>query len=242
MSEGMTGQANQPAELIAAAHELKSPLTLIAHMAATLRDADMGWTPAEQAVALERIQLSAERTLRLVQGLTVSYRLAQESQLGLAFTLEPLNIAQICQEAAHEIAPLAAAYNQTLQLRVSRSHLVVANNDLVRSIIFNLLDNALRHNPAQAAVRVSLRSHAAVTRLCVQDSGPGFAPGDLKRLNQTLGKRPQPLSGRAGSSGLGLYIASVMAETMGGRLGVGRTKIGADFHLDLLPSKQTSFL
>lgn len=234
----------QPSELIAAAHELKSPLTLIAHLAATMQDATMGLTPAEQAQALQRIRLSADRTLRLVQGLTMSYRLVYDDQLAFGFELEPLNLAQACEEVAHEITPLAQAHGQSvlLSLRSRRHHLVVANNDLVRSIIFSLIDNAIRHNPPQTDVHISLRSRQAVMRLCVQDNGPGFAPGDFARLSQTLGRQAQPLHGRAGSSGLGLYIAGTMARAMGGRLGMGRAKLGADFHLDLMHSKQMSFL
>lgn len=245
MNEGTTGNASgQLHELIAAAHELKSPLTLISHLAATMQDTSMALTPAEQAQAVQRIRLSADRTLRLVQGLTTSYRLASDDQLAFGFELEPINLAQACEEVAHEITPLAQAQYQQLQLRLgARSPLVVANNDLVRSIIFNLIDNALRHNPPQSTVAVSLRSKAEMVRLCVQDNGPGFSPSDLNHLAQTLGREAQPLRGRAGSSGLGLYIASVMASAMGGRLGVGRTsKPGADFHVDLIHSKQVSFL
>lgn len=230
-------------DVVAAAHELKTPLSIISYLAASLEEEDGDLSPVERRVAVERIRLSAERTLRLVQGLTVGYRLESQGQLALGFGLEPLNARQVCEEVAHEIGPLAKAHGQMIELwQGAGQQLVVGNRDLLRGVFFNLMDNAIRHNPANAAVSVRLRRRGGTVRVCVQDSGPGLAAGDLLRLRQTLGRQLQPLGGRSGSSGLGLYIAGQMADAMGGRLGLGRVQTGADFHVDLLHSKQLSFL
>lgn len=230
-------------EVIAAAHELKTPLTIIAHLAAAIEDPSLELTPAEQTVAIRRIKLSAERTLRLVQGLTVSHRLAHNDQLAFQFALEPLNATQICEEVIHEITPLAKQYDQQVQFTSSlKPQLVVGNAEFLHSIFFNLIDNAIRHNPPQTAVTVRVRRRDELVRVCVQDNGPGLAGRDLQRLRQTIGTELQPLHGRSGNSGLGLYIASTMAKAMGGKLGLGHMQAGADFHVDLQYSKQLSFL
>lgn len=245
MSEGTDYLPKTPIdELVAAAHELKTPLSIIAHLAAAIDDESLGLTPGERHVALERIRLSADRTLRLVQGLTTAYRLGESNQLAFRFELEPLNIGQVCEEVAHEIVPYAAQHRQTLNLLngVRRTQLVVANNELLRSVLFNLMDNAIKHNPPQTTVDVSLRKRHERVRVCVQDNGPGFNRGDFAALRSHLGKQLLPLGGRSSSSGLGLYIASQMATAMGGQLGVGTTKTGADFHIDLLQSNQLSFI
>jgi len=242
MSEGIISKSDQLNELVAAAHELKTPLTIIAHLAAAIQDEALELSIAEQKTALQRIRLSADRTLRLVQGLTTSYRLEHDDQLAFHFALEPLNIAQLCEEVAQEILPFAAAQSQSLELQVGRAQLIVGNSDLARSVLFNLLDNAIRHNPPDTKVRLAMRRRQEVVRVCVQDNGPGFNPNDFRRLRQTLGRLAQPLQGRSSSSGLGLYIAGEMAAAMGGKLGVGSAKQGADFHVDFLHSKQLSFL
>ncbi len=227
--------------LVAAAHELKTPLAIIAHLAAALED-DAFATPEQRRANLQRIQLSAERTMRLVQGLMTSYRL-NEQQLSLALHLEPVNLTQICEEVAQEITPFADMQGQKLQLNLGqRSQLVVGDAELLHSVLFNLLDNAIRHTPPEADVDIHVRRRAELVRVCVHDSGPGIQPSDMTKLKQRLGKQTQPIVTRSSGSGLGLYIAEQLTTAMGGKLGVGVVKSGADFHVDLLHSAQLSLL
>ncbi len=243
MSEGIMVSETPLNELVAAAHELKTPLSIIMQLTAAIEDEELSLTPAEKRIAMERIRLSADRTLRLVRGLTIAYRLDdQPSQLSFRFEQTPININQICEEVAHEIMPFAQQHTQQLNLHLlARRQLVVGNNELLRSVLFNLIDNAIRHNQPQTTIDVTLRRRNDVVRVCVHDNGPGLSKGDFKRLRQQLGRQLQPL-GRSSGSGLGLYIASQMAEAMNGCIGIGNTKSGADFHVDLLQSKQLSFL
>lgn len=223
--------------LVAAAHELKTPLTIIAHLASVLEDEPYPLTPIERQASLQRIQLSAQRTLRLVQDLTVSYNVAQRNQLELE--LEPVNATQVCEEVAHEILPFAAQSQQTIQLGLgTRSQLVVANRDMLYMIFFNLIDNAIRHNPAETCVKVTMQRRQQLVRAIVQDNGPGLHKRDFAQLKHTLGTQIQPMRGRSTSSGLGLYIVGQVAAAMGGHVGVGRSNQGANFHVDLLRSHQ----
>jgi two-component system sensor histidine kinase QseC len=227
--------------LVAAAHEVKTPLTVIAHIAAHAEQDFAAMTPAQQQLALRRIRLSAERTLRLVQGLTIGEQLTRHEQLGLGFDLESLNILQVCEEVVEETLPFAHAYNQQVCLQTAaRPHLVVGNRELVRSVLFNLIDNAIKHNPPETAVRMGISRRQSVVRIQVQDTGPGLRRRDFQRLTDTLGHELQPLHGRPGNSGLGLYIAGQLARAMGGSLGVGRAQQGANFYVDLLHSQQLS--
>ena len=227
--------------LVAAAHELKTPLAIIAHLASALEDEALA-SPEQRRTSLQRIQLSAERTMRLIQGLTTSYRLGDD-QLKFALNLQPVNVSQVCEEVAHEILPFANVQRQSLELELGqRSQLVVGDKELLHSVLFNLLDNALRHTPPESTVRMHIRRRTEVVRICVHDNGPGIQPSDMSKLRQRIGKQPQPIVTRSSGSGLGLYIAEQLAVAMGGRLGVGSVKSGADFHVDLLHSRQLSFI
>ena len=223
--------------LVAAAHELKTPLGVIAHIAAALEGEAGGLSPAERQIMLQRIQYSAERAIRLVQGLTTSYRL--DGQLSLR--LEPVNVAHVCEDVAHEMAPFLAQHGQDVKLRLgTRARLAVADRELLRSLMFNLLDNAVRHAPPLVPVDVRLHRHAELVRVEVRDSGPGVGPADIGRLRQRLGRHAQPIVTRG--SGLELYIAGQLATAMGGRIGARRTGGGAGFYVDLLHSKQLSLI
>lgn len=226
--------------LVAAAHELKTPLAIIAHLASALEDESFA-TPEQRRIGLQRIQLSAERTMRLIQGLTTSYRLGDD-QLKLALNLQPVNVTQICEEVADEILPFAKVQGQSLELEFGqRSQLVVGDKELLHSVLFNLLDNAIRHTPPESTVRMHIRRRTELVRICVHDNGPGIRPSDMSKLKRRLGQ-PQPIVTRSSGSGLGLYIAQQLAAAMGGKLGVGTVKSGADFHVDLLHSRQLSFI
>lgn len=226
--------------LVAAAHELKTPLAIISHLASALEDESLT-SSAQRQVSLQRIQLSAERTMRLIQSLTMSYKL--NGQLSFDLDLQPVNVGQICEEVAHEITPFAAIQGQHIELELGqRSQLAVGDRELLHSVLFNLLDNAIRHTPPEAPIRMHMRRRLETVRVCVHDGGPGLQPSDLLKLQQRLGKQRQPIVTRSSGSGLGLFIAQQLAAAMGGRVGVGRVNEGADFHVDLLHSRQLSFI
>lgn len=232
-----------PAALAAAAHELKSPLTLVQHIAHSLADNSLPLSDVERSQYLARLQFTSTRMLRLVEQLSLGYRLENDQQLTFHFPLEPLNLLEVCEVAAHELAPYAREYDQEiLVIKKRSSQLVVANRDILHDVVVNLMDNALKHNAKGGKVRLSSQSHGDHVRLSVRDQGYGILPHELKQLSQTIGTQPQPLSGRSGTSGLGLYVAGQFAMAMGGSLGVGRAVSGAHFFVDLMRSKQLSFL
>lgn len=230
-SDGVDG-ANAMQGLIAAAHELTTPLTVISHIASALGDGSLD--AADNKAWFEYMQLSADRTLRLVQSLTATYTIGSQLQLDL----QPINIAQVCEEVAHEVLPFAAVQQQTLEVDLGqRAQLVVGDRELLHSILFNMLDSSLRSTPPETVVRMSQRRQLENVRIDVHDNGPALRPSDVTKLEQRLGTHMRPLGAR-GSGGLGLYIAQQLAEAMGGSIGVGRAAAGTRLHLDLLHSKQ----
>ncbi len=238
----LASPSQQVAALVAAAHELKAPLVVMRHLAQALADKELVLSPAEQQQHIERLFFTSERMMRLVQQLTLSYRLDAEQQMQFTFAIEPINIAEVCTQALHELSPYAREYRQDLQLHIKRPHVVVANRDILFDIVVNLVDNAIRHNKSGGAVRLDSRILGDTVRLNVHDDGVGIAPSELPRLKKTIGQQAQPLSGRPGTSGLGLYIASQFAQAMGGGLGVGRQQAGATFFVNFIRSRQMSLL
>jgi len=240
------GESLQPlggpgAVIVAAAHELKTPLTLISHISHILADEALDLSAEEQARYVQRLQLVSQRSLRLIQQLTMSYRLQDAAQLAFAFALQPVNMREVCETALHELTPYAREYRQELQCALPmRPHMVVANRDILYDVVINLVDNAIRHNAPGSAVQLMTARRADRVRLHVHDTGEGIAPSDITRLRRTMGRAPQPFSGHGATSGLGLYIAQQLAGAMGGRIGLGRAPQGTTFFVDLLHAKQLS--
>jgi len=184
----------------------------------------------------ERLELTSERALRLVDDLTQTQRL----QDGL-FDLEPLNPVALCDEVVAELAPLYAAHKRTLHIRRRRNPpLVVANRSLLRRVVTNFVDNALHYTYDNQPVIIETHSIGDKVRISVRDRGPGVSA----TLRQSLSATPslQKPSRRPASSGLGLYIARQFAEAMQGSVGVVRHRDGASFYVELGGSTQLSWL
>jgi signal transduction histidine kinase len=242
LERGVQQQLDGSSAIIAAAaHELKTPLTLISHISQMLVDEQLGLSDVERTKYIRRLQLVSARTLRLVQHITLSYRLEDNRQLAFGFELEPVNAREVCEQVLHELTPYASEYGQELRFKAAmRPQLVVANRDIMYDVVVNLVDNAIRHNTPGKPVVVGALAHAEHVRINVHDSGMGVSKSELNKLRESLGREPQPLSGHAGTSGLGLYIANQLAVAMGGNLGLGRARQGTTFFVDFLRSKQLS--
>lgn len=246
-TRGIRGQAETVLtgvpSLAVAAHELKAPLALMRQLSLLLRDDTEGKVLADTDVQknLERLTLTSERSLRLVEMLTRHARLED----GL-FELEPVHVGRVCEEVAHELTPLCAALGQELQVRVSRrSVLAVANHDLLRSVAFGLCDNALAYGGDKGVIELVVQQEqaGAKIRLGVRDHGPSITNDAFRKLKHRLGRAVQPIGQRPASSGLGLYVAGQFAEAMHGEIGITRHRgSGTTFYIDTPASAQLSFL
>lgn len=223
---------------VAAAHELKAPLALIRQLSLSLEQGE--WVGAEQQRMLRHITLTSESALRLTTDLTRTARL-QES----LFELEPLNLRELCEEVAHELAPLFKAKDRELRVAAGRrSALAVGNRDLLRRILVNFSDNALQYADSDMPVtlQASTITRGERVRIGVRDFGPAVPTEVWQTVKRYLGKAPQTLHSRPGSSGLGLYIAGQFADAMKGKIGATRHQDGATFYVELLASHQLRLL
>lgn len=222
--------------LIAAAHELKAPLALIRQLSLMIESGT--GTPHDVIRMAEQIGLTSERALRLTADLTRSVRLKDA-----LFELEPLNPVALCEDIVHELSPLFKAHSKSIVVRPRRQPLLmVANRDLLRRVITNFSDNALYYADSEGRVELSAcKVGRDQIRISVRDYGPALATDTWSALKEHL-HTPQPVHARPQSSGLGLYLADVFAETMNGQIGAIRHHDGASFYVDMYASSQLSLL
>lgn len=226
-------EIGQLPSLVALSHELKAPLALMRQIAL----ASKYYSDAERTVAFDRIQLTAERSLRLTEALTRSYR-ADELES------EPVNLARLCDEIAHELAPLCRELNQKIDIHVPRQPvLAVGNRELLSSVIFGLCDNALNYGSCDTPVELKVSRSGTDAKVSVSDNGPSLLKSEVRKIKSRLGKAPQSIGQRSNSSGLGLYIAGQFAQAMGGQLGMVRPRKGGQtFYINLPQSTQLSLV
>lgn len=224
--------------LVAAAHELKSPLALIRQLSLMLEDNNL--SASDQKKMLRQISLTSEKALRLTSDLTRSARLQD-----VIFELEPINPQQLCEDIVYELTPLFNAHNRNVRLK-SRKHplLLVANRDLLRRIIMNFGDNALHYTDGNSAIEIQIKALNAgkIIRLGVRDYGPALSSDMWRSLQSKLKSSSVTINARPQSSGLGIFIASQFADVMNGKIGITRHRDGATFYVDLQASRQLSLL
>lgn len=227
------------AAFMAAAHELKAPLSLIRQLSLTLAENET-LSASEYERMLTQITLTSERALRLTSDLT------RASRQTLLFPLEPINPQQLCEEVAHELTPLFAAHDKRIQvLPRHRPPLLVGNRDLLRRILLNFSDNALHYTGESKVVELKVSTLGSIdqVRIGVRDYGPAVPPDTWRVLAERLKKlAPQPVHARPQSSGLGLWTAGQFAQMMDSHIGAARHRDGASFYIDLPMSRQLSLL
>lgn len=185
-----------------AAHELRTPLTAIKIHLQVARithgpEAAVAMDHAEEGVARLQHSLSQLLTLSQVEG-TVSW---EDGQLAEANEVALLAMRDAAPEAPQRIE---------LDSDASAAELVLPQA-LAVTALRNLLENALRHSPANHSVRLEIRRGPDTVRFSVCDRGPGLSDAALVLAKQRFWRRG---SGRG--SGLGLSIVVAIAERFGG--------------------------
>ncbi|MGV9009925.1 hybrid sensor histidine kinase/response regulator [Brevundimonas sp.] len=194
--------------LAAASHDLLQPLHAARLFIAALKE-EPGLTDAGPHALADNADRSIESAHRLLKALLNLSRLEAG---GVKPTVQPLSIQSLFDDLLREFEPLATA--RGLRLRVVASTLWVASDrDLLRSMLQNLVGNAIRYTD-HGGVVLGVRRQADLVRFEVHDSGRGIPDaqqqaifGEFVRLSSTSGDEP--------GAGLGLAIVRKVAEVLG---------------------------
>ncbi len=192
-----------------AAHELRTPLAAIkTHAQVARQERNAG----KCASALDGVIEGADRGTRLVEQLLVLSRLEQDAIVGAT---EPVNLSDLVIECVAVIAPKAAADGVDLGAAdmLCVQAVVIGNADLLRIMLRNLLDNAVRYTPKGGEVTASVHTTDQAVILRIADGGPGIPPNLRDRVFDRFYRVAG--SGQQGC-GLGLSIVSRIADLHGG--------------------------
>ena len=222
--------------VLVAAHELKTPLSLIRQL--TLMLGDDLTSEADKKQIRQRIVQTSEQALQLTVDLANSANLTPS-----LFPLEPVNPLVICQQMAAETRFNAVLYGRKISWPRSgrNSRLILANRTLLGRILANFLNNALKYTEDGSEIKVSVTAAKEAVRLSVRDFGPMMSLREYRRLLDEMDAR-KTVRTRPESSGLGIYVASQFARAMNGQIGLIRHRDGLTFYVDMPISRQLSLL
>jgi two-component system sensor histidine kinase GlrK len=212
-------------------HELKTPLTALREGAELLNDQVGGPLAPPQRQVVTIMRDNSVKLQRLIEDL-----LDYQRALHAAASLEPRPVAldALAREVirSHELAMRAKA--QALALDLDKVT-VEADPEKLRSILDNLLGNAVKFTPGGGTITVAvhLGSLGAEAVIDVVDSGPGVPMEERDAIFNSFFRGRAQASGRIEGTGLGLAIAREFVEAHGGRISVVPRKNGGHFRVTL---------
>jgi signal transduction histidine kinase len=209
--------AAQRAFISDAAHELRSPLTALRLQLQLL---DRATDETERLEARARLGAAVERAIHLVEQLLTLAR-NEPQEAGMDF--EEVDLSAAAAEGIKDAHDLALARNIDLGLEATPALHIQGNREALRTLVRNLVDNAVRYTPRGGAVQVRCRSGAQDALLEVSDSGPGIPTGDSERVFDRFYRRAATSED---GTGLGLAIVKAIAERHGARIELGEAPAG----------------
>lgn len=189
-----------------AAHELRSPLTALKLQISLLRDAA---DEAERRDAEQRLRAGVDRAVHLVEQLLALAR----AEPGAGAAKVTMDLVATAREAIADAAALARAKGATVELDAPAKLPLMGDPQALRSLLRNLLDNALLYGGPAPHVRLSLKSQGDEAVVHVDDNGSGIPPAERERMFDRFHRR-EP--GEGSGSGLGLAIVRAIAQQHGG--------------------------
>jgi two-component system sensor histidine kinase TctE len=202
-----------------AAHQLRTPLTLLNTQIGV---AQRSTKAAERDEALEAIRRTLGQAIRGVnQLLTLSSAQAHQPHVR---ELKPVALDAIVQQVMEELAALAHARAIDLGFECAGTSPVVhAHPVMLREMVSNLLDNAIRYSPKGGAVTAQISTLAHGIELLIEDDGPGI-PSALRE--KVFERFFRVADADSQGSGLGLAIVREMAQSLGASVTLGEGRHG----------------
>jgi PAS domain S-box-containing protein len=229
-------------------HELKTPVALIKGYAQTLARPDARWDAATARHGLEIIEEEADRLELLIDNLLDASRIQAQ---GLTLELADVNVAALLRRVVQTYSPHNPNHRFELELPATLP-VVWGDEERLRQVVTNLLNNALKYSPEGGAIRVGARpwapdagsSDPLTTHLAgetrplvvfwVADQGVGIPASDLPHIFDRYYRVDSSLRRTTPGAGLGLYLAQAIVTAHGGRIWVASEPgKGATFYVSL---------
>jgi two-component system phosphate regulon sensor histidine kinase PhoR len=212
-------------------HELRTPLAAVYGAAMTLRRQDLELDDDHRRRLLAVIAGESDRLARIVEQVLAASRLDSGTFAFAVEHCEPGPLALQVVEAARAHAPAGILIELAPGNDLPG---VAADPDMLRQVLANLVENAVKYSPAGGRVLVSLEPHEGRVLFAVRDEGLGIPLRDQERIFEKFFRLDPNLTLGVGGTGLGLYICRELVRRMGGRIWVASRKgEGSTFFFEL---------
>lgn len=199
--------------LASIAHELRTPLTYLKGYA------DIATRPIDEKERLHYLHIIKEEAENLALLVKELFELAKMDKNQFAITKEKVRMDELLTEIYEKIEPVFNEEEKSLGLIIEPVWACV-DEKRFSQVIYNFLDNALKHTNKGGRVEIRLTKEKGTIKLAISDNGEGIPKEDVPYIFERLYRVDKSRSRLRGGSGLGLSIAKEIIERHGGTIRV----------------------
>jgi len=214
--------------IAAVSHDLRTPITSLQLLAEAIDDEIVD--PATRRDYLGRMTTHVRQLAALIEDL---FELSRLEAGDIHWSMEQVRLPELLEETVEAMQPHAAAGGVAVRAEVAGEVAARANPEQLQRVLFNLIQNAIRHTPADGSVTVRAEPGARGVEIEVADTGEGIAAADRERVFDAFVQGNGRASRTDGAAGLGLAIARAIVEAHGGRIWLADTALGTRVRFSL---------
>ncbi|MFZ2975016.1 MAG: HAMP domain-containing sensor histidine kinase [Candidatus Moraniibacteriota bacterium] len=225
---------NAKSEFISiASHQLRTPLTAIKGFISLILEESYGKISTEIKDVLNKVYLSNERLIELVEDLL---NLSRIESGRMEYKFEKTNLGEVCREVYDTFVLRAKEKDLTLDLVLLEDSKTEAMTDRskIREVISNMVDNALKYT-VKGGVKIKIMETPVNVTVAVIDTGIGVPAEEMPYLFSKFSRGKDINRLNAGGTGLGLHVARKVMEALHGRIWVESrgANLGSTFFLEV---------
>ncbi|MDX6691567.1 MAG: hypothetical protein QOG15_3024 [Solirubrobacteraceae bacterium] len=209
-----SAEAARRSLIAAVSHDLRTPVTALRLLADAVDD-EIG-DPETRREYVRRLGVHVRALGALIDDL---FELTRIEAGEVAWTMRQVHIDELVEETVAAMLPAARADGVEVLAEVDGALVPAhANPERIQRVLFNLIQNAIRHTPADGSVTVRAEAAGSNVEIEVADTGEGIAPDDRERVFEPFAQGADRSARTDGSAGLGLAISRAIVEAHGGRI------------------------
>ena len=219
------------------ANELKLPLTNIQTTSSMLANGQFNENEINEQN--HRLLINSLQAVDMIDGILMAGRV-QTAQKTLDLTA--INVSSVAREVATELEPLAARYDRTLRLQVSDSlSPASANRGALKTSLSTMLASLIRSSKSEV-IEILVHNRLNNIMISLRDEGRVMNNQTVKSILNNLGKSVQPAKSLPSSSGLSVYVSTILLEAMEGKFDAYTTDNKRSITFSLQKSEQLTLL
>jgi heavy metal sensor kinase len=211
-----------------ASHELRTPVSVVR----TTAQVTLARQNRSEGEYQESFTIVAEQAVRLSRLVDAMFLLSRAEAQGIPLVREPLYLDDLVAECARALRVVAAERGVAIRAHGDAEVAFSGDNMLLRQMIGNLLDNAIRHAKPNGVVSTTVARASAAITIRIADDGEGIPADQRDRIFERFAR----FDSRSDGAGLGLPIARWIAEAHGGTLVLESTGTDGSCFLVSLPT------